>query len=152
MTYRHSAVRSVEAVIGAEIALRPSDPADALERVAEVVRWRQANQPGGSNAGSVFTNPPGDSAGRLIDACGLKTLRHGTACVSPKHANFFQADRHGSADDIKALVDEVRAIVSERRGVDLVPELQMVGFEDVPCPKQRASTLKSRPQLEVQVR
>ena len=62
--------------------------------------WRRANQPGGQNAGSVFTNPPGDSAGRLIDAAGCKGLRVGTAAVSTKHANFFQADAGGSADDV----------------------------------------------------
>ena len=74
--------------------------------------------------------PPGDSAGRLIDSAGLKGVRHGSAAVSEKHANFFQADRHGSADDVKALIDEVRAAVSQREGVDLVPELCLVGFPD----------------------
>jgi UDP-N-acetylmuramate dehydrogenase len=132
--YRRSAVGPSEVVVGAEIILGPCDPGAALEKVAEVVRWRQVNQPGGSNAGSVFTNPAGDSAGRLIEASGLKGMRHGTASVSEKHANFFQADRQGSADDVKALVDEVRALVHERQGVDLVPELRMVGFPDIPFP------------------
>jgi UDP-N-acetylmuramate dehydrogenase len=134
LDYRRSAVGPSEVVVGAEIMLGPCDPAEALEKVAEVVRWRQANQPGGSNAGSVFTNPTGDSAGRLIDASGLKGMRHGSASVSEKHANFFQADRLGSADDVKALVDEVRALVYERQGVDLVPELRMIGFPDTPLP------------------
>ena len=62
--------------------------------------WRRANQPGGPNAGSVFTNPPGDSAGRLIDAAGGKGRRRGTAAVSTKHANFIQADDGGRADDV----------------------------------------------------
>jgi UDP-N-acetylmuramate dehydrogenase len=136
--YRQSSVSSAEVVVGAELALSSCDPEVALEKVAEVVRWRQANQPGGSNAGSVFTNPEGDSAGRLIDASGLKGMRHGTASVSEKHANFFQSDRHGSSDDVKALVDEVRALVYERQGVDLVPELRMVGFPDSPLPLVRA--------------
>ena len=93
------------------------------------MRWRRENQPGGSNAGSVFTNPPGDSAGRLIDAAGLKGHRVGSAHVSPKHANFFQADEGGSADDVLALIEEVQRLVEERMGVRLEPELRLVGFK-----------------------
>jgi len=126
--YRHSSVTNAQVVLGVELKLEPRDPSTALEKVAEVVRWRVANQPGGLNAGSVFKNPPGDSAGRLIDAAGLKGLRIGSAEVSDKHANFFQSDRHGSADDLRALVDEVRRVVRETQGVDLVPELRLVGF------------------------
>ena len=74
-----------------------------------IVRWRRAHQPGGSNAGSVFTNPEGDSAGRLIEAAGLKGFRMGTAHVSEKHANFIQADKDGRADDVHALMAHVRA-------------------------------------------
>ena len=92
------------------------------------MRWRREHQPGGANAGSVFTNPSGDSAGRLIDAAGLKGHRVGSAVVSPKHANFFQADEDGSADDVRALIDEVRRLVEERMGVLLEPELRMIGF------------------------
>ena len=67
---------------------------------AAIVTWRREHQPGGSNAGSVFTNPEGDSAGRLIEAAGLKGYRLGTAHVSEKHANFIQADEDGRADDV----------------------------------------------------
>ena len=80
------------------------------------------------NAGSVFTNPPGDSAGRLIDAAGLKGFRLGSAYVSPKHANFFQADEGGSADDVAALIGEVQRQVESTTGVRLHPELRMIGF------------------------
>ncbi len=59
------------------------------------MRWRREHQPGGANAGSVFTNPPGDSAGRLIDAAGARACGIGTAEVSTKHANFIQADEGG---------------------------------------------------------
>ena len=104
-----------DVVVLAELALASCEPEAALAKVREVVRWRVANQPGGFNAGSVFTNPPGDSAGRLIDAAGLKGMRHGSASVSEKHANFFQADKRGSADDVRALIDEVRAAVSRTR-------------------------------------
>ena len=91
--------------------------------------WRRANQPGGQNAGSVFTNPPGDSAGRLIDAAGLKGLRIGTAEVSPKHANFIQADPDGSADDVYHLISKVRRRVVECFGIVLHCENLLIGFE-----------------------
>jgi len=128
LSYRHSNVAETEVVVSAELRLTPGNR-DASEReIAEIVRWRRKHQPGGQNAGSIFTNPPGDSAGRLIDAAGLKGFRVGSAHVSPKHANFFQADDGGSADDVRALIDEVRRRVLEATGVELVPELRMVGF------------------------
>jgi UDP-N-acetylmuramate dehydrogenase len=111
--------------------LEAGDPATARATIDEIVRWRRANQPGGSNAGSVFTNPPGDSAGRLIEACGLKGTRMGTAEVSTKHANFIQADQGGSADDVRRLIDHVRATVAAATGVTLHTEVQMVGFDDL---------------------
>jgi UDP-N-acetylmuramate dehydrogenase len=98
--------------------------------VSEIVRWRRAHQPGGSNAGSVFTNPLGAAAAELVERCGLKGRRLGTAQVSPKHANFIQADEGGSADDVRRLVDLVRAEVADKAGVELVPELHMAGFAD----------------------
>ena len=95
---------------------------------AEIVRWRREHQPGGQNAGSVFTNPSGDSAGRLVDAAGARGLRLGSAHVSDKHANFIQADPGGSADDVVALIAEVRRRVRAAHGVDLHPEVRLVGF------------------------
>jgi UDP-N-acetylmuramate dehydrogenase len=147
--YRHTSLGAADVVVSAEIALTEAEPDAALERVAEVVRWRKINQPGGSNAGSVFTNPPHDAAGRLVDAAGLKGKRVGSAEVSAKHANFFQADRHGSADDVKALIDHVRGVVSTRLGVELVPELRMVGFPGDPLPEV-VVIAGSHPQLEVE--
>ena len=76
----------------------------------------------------MFTNPPGDSAGRLIDAAGCKGLRVGTAQVSRKHANFIQADENGTAADVVALMAQIQAQVREHSGVDLVPETRLVGF------------------------
>jgi UDP-N-acetylmuramate dehydrogenase len=130
--YRHSDLTATQVVVAARHRLRPGDPTEARRAIDEIVRWRRANQPGGSNAGSVFTNPPGDSAGRLIDACGLKGLRLGTAEVSPKHANFIQADRGGSAADVRALMDLVRSRVAADTGVVLRTEVRMVGFDDEP--------------------
>jgi UDP-N-acetylmuramate dehydrogenase len=129
LSYRHSALGAGEVVLAAEFALAEGDRAASEATIAEIVRWRRENQPGGSNAGSVFTNPPADAAGRLIDAAGLKGHRVGSAHVSTKHANFFQADEGGSADDVRALVLEVQRLVEERTGIRLEPELRMVGFE-----------------------
>jgi UDP-N-acetylmuramate dehydrogenase len=128
-SYRHSTIEAHQVVLWAELQLAPGDRAAAEAEIAEVVRWRREHQPGGQNAGSVFTNPPGDSAGRLIDAVGMKGHRRGSAFVSPKHANFFQADAGGSADDVRALIEEVRQRVEEETGTRLVPELRMIGFD-----------------------
>jgi UDP-N-acetylmuramate dehydrogenase len=130
LTYRHSNVRSTEVVAWAELQLARGDREDSERTISEIVRWRRENQPGGQNAGSIFTNPAGRSAGQLIDGVGLKGFAVGSAHVSPKHANFFQADEGGSADDVRALIFEVRRRVKEATGVDLVPELRMIGFDD----------------------
>lgn len=127
-SYRHSAVGPTDLVVEAEFALRPGDREEGRRTIREIVRWRREHQPGGQNAGSVFTNPPGDSAGRIIDAAGLKGLRIGTATVSEKHANFIQADTGGSADDVYELMLRVKATVAEKMGIDLQPEVRLIGF------------------------
>lgn len=126
--YRCSAVAATEVVVWVEFALAYGERAEAEAQISEIVRWRREHQPGGQNAGSVFTNPPGDSAGRLVEEAGLKGLRVGSATVSAKHANFVQADEAGSADDVMALIQEVRRRVEERTGVRLDTELRLVGF------------------------
>lgn len=130
--YRHSAVRPTQVVVAAEFALVPGDRAEAEAEIAAVVTWRREHQPGGSNAGSVFANPPGDSAGRLIEAAGLRGHRRASAFVSPKHANFFQVDPGGSADDVRALMEEVRTTVENRFGIVLTLENRLIGFESSP--------------------
>ena len=126
--YRRSAVQAHHVVTEAEFDLAPGDREAGRETIREIVRWRREHQPGGQNAGSVFTNPPGDSAGRLIEEAGLKGRRMGTAMVSPKHANFIQAEPDGSADDVYALIRHVRAEVGRQLGVDLHPEVRLIGF------------------------
>lgn len=128
-SYRHSSIAPHQVVLWAELQLAPGDRDAAEAEISEIVRWRREHQPGGQNAGSVFTNPDGDSAGRLIESLGLKGHRRGSAYVSPKHANFFQADEGGSADDVRALIEEVRERVEQETGTRLVPELRMIGFE-----------------------
>ena len=127
--YRRSALSAHHVVVAAELALQPGDPAESLALVEQIVAWRRAHQPGGPNAGSVFTNPPGDSAGRLIDAAGGKGLRVGTAEVSTKHANFIQADAGGRAEDVWRLMAAVRQLVVAAGGPVLQPETHLVGFE-----------------------
>jgi UDP-N-acetylmuramate dehydrogenase len=126
--YRRSAIGASDVVLEAELVGAVGSPEDAGAVIDEIVRWRRENQPGGQNAGSVFTNPPDDSAGRLVDAAGCKGLRVGTAEVSTKHANFIQADAGGSANDVVALIAEVQRRVHDAFGVELHPELRMVGF------------------------
>ncbi len=127
--YRQSLVGPSQIVLFAELALRHGDQGEAEETLREIVRWRRANQPGGPNAGSVFANPPGDSAGRLIDAAGLKGHRIGTASVSTKHANFIQADPDGSADDVYALIRHIQARIADTVGLHLEPENRLIGFD-----------------------
>jgi UDP-N-acetylmuramate dehydrogenase len=125
--YRRSNLRPSDVVCAAEFTVAADAAAACEARVADVVRWRREHQPGGQNAGSVFRNPPGDSAGRLIEAAGLKGLRVGGAVVSEKHANFFQAERGATARDVRELVAEVRRRVAQETGIELVPELHIVG-------------------------
>ena len=121
-------VQARDVVIDATFHLTPADPDTIKARLDEIRHWRQAHQPiGMASAGSVFRNPPGDSAGRLIDAGGLKGTRVGGAVVSDKHANFIVNDRQGSAADIRRLAELVRAEVLARDGVTLEYEVQFVG-------------------------
>ena len=127
-SYRHSTIEAHHLVLSARFRLAEGDPEAGRAELREIVRWRREHQPGGANCGSVFTNPPDDSAGRLIEAAGLKGKRLGTAHVSLKHANFIQADQGGHAEDVANLIDEVAAAVEGALGVHLVAEVRRVGF------------------------
>jgi UDP-N-acetylmuramate dehydrogenase len=126
--YRSSSVGVSQLVVEAELRVAPGEIAEEQAEVAAIVRWRRGHQPGGSNAGSVFTNPPGESAGRLIEEAGLKGFRMGSAHVSEKHANFIQADKGGRADDVQALMEYVRSCVLKKSGVALSTEVRLLGF------------------------
>lgn len=127
--YRRSAIQSHHVVVTAELVLRDGDATTGLDEISEIVRWRREHQPGGQNAGSVFTNPRDDSAGRLIDSCGLKGFRVGAAEISTKHANFIQADPEGSADDVAALMIATIEAVEASTGIRLHPETKLAGFD-----------------------
>ena len=148
--YRRSAVGSTQVVVDATFELRPGDAEGAGEEVAAIVRWRREHQPGGQNAGSVFSNPPGAAAGRLVDEAGCRGLRLGTAEVSTKHANFIQADADGSADDVLALIRLVVERVEASSGITLHPEVRLVGFPPAvrPEPRPRSVPEVSVPEVE----
>ena len=133
LSYRHSNLLRHEVVTAATFSVTRGDRAAARERIADVVRWRREHQPGGPNCGSVFQNPNGDHAARLIEAVGAKGRRRGTASISVKHANFIQADTEGRADDVAALIAEVRDLVEAQTGVALRTEVVFVGFKACRC-------------------
>jgi UDP-N-acetylmuramate dehydrogenase len=117
-----------ELIVDATFRLEPADPETIKGRLDEIRRWRQAHQPLGlPSAGSVFRNPPGDSAGRLIDAAGLKGRRIGGAVVSEKHANFVVNDQKGTATDVRRLMEVVQAEVATQHGVHLAFEVEFLG-------------------------
>lgn len=118
-----------EVVLSGTLRLGRGDPAEITALVDGHQARRRATQPlADQNAGSVFRNPPGDHAGRLVEAAGLKGHRIGTAQVSPLHANFIVTDRGaGRAADVRALGDHVRRTVAERFGIELRYEIAFVG-------------------------
>jgi UDP-N-acetylmuramate dehydrogenase len=107
----------------------PGDGDAARQRIRDLLSRRIATQPLAlPNAGSVFRNPPGDHAARLIEACGLKGFAIGGAQVSVKHANFIVNEKRAArAADIEALIGHVQSVVRERTGVLLEPEVRIVG-------------------------
>jgi UDP-N-acetylmuramate dehydrogenase len=130
--YRTSAFRDGRlrqcVVTGATFALRPAERGAIRARMEEIGKERARTQPvAGRSTGSVFKNPPGDFAGRLIEAAGLKGRRVGGAMVSPEHANFIVNTGDASAADVAALVRLVQAEVAARFGVPLECEIEAVG-------------------------
>ena len=130
--FRSSSLAPQQVVLDATLQLEHGEVDESVRLIGDIVSWRRAHQPGGQNAGSVFVNPvPGEvSAGALIDAAGLRGHRLGTATVSDKHANFIQADDGGRADDVLALMTEVRASVEATSGYRLRSEIRLVGFDE----------------------
>ena len=107
---------------------RSADPELIKTRLDDIRHWRQAHQPLGlPSAGSVFRNPPGESAGRLIEAAGLKGTRIGGAVVSEKHANFIVNDQKGTATDVRRLAERVRSEILARDGIELDFEIEFAG-------------------------
>jgi UDP-N-acetylmuramate dehydrogenase len=129
LRYRHSDLADGEVVVSARFRTVARPREECEEEIRAIIRWRKENQPGGTfNAGSVFKNPAGDAAGRIIDSLGLKGFRVGGASVSGRHANFFVAEPGTRAADVHRLVAEVRRRVREATGIDLEPELRFAGW------------------------
>lgn len=129
--YRHSALKARAdhryLVLLATFTLSPDDPQAIRARMDEFNNYRKRTQPPGASLGSIFKNPPGDYAGRLIEAAGLKGHRIGNAMVSPVHGNFFINDGYATAADYFALIYHVQQRVEEASGVHLELEIELVG-------------------------
>ena len=128
MSYRHTNLAQNDVVSSARFRLQPGVREEIAGRMDEYRHHRSETQPvEAPNAGSMFRNPPGDSAGRLIEAAGLKQLRIGNAEVSNKHANFFLARPGSTAQDVFDLMGRVQMQVERASGVLLIPEVSTVG-------------------------
>jgi UDP-N-acetylmuramate dehydrogenase len=126
--YRDSTLPDGGVVTAAIVRLRPGDPADIRRHMDEAREWRRATQPlAEANCGSVFKNPPGDHAARLVEAAGAKGLAVGGARVSEKHSNFVVAAPGATAKDVYGLITMVQGRVRERFGLELEPEVRLVG-------------------------
>ncbi|MEW6649527.1 MAG: UDP-N-acetylmuramate dehydrogenase [Chloroflexota bacterium] len=122
---KRSAAKAV--ILAAKLKLSPSTPQEVKEKMDEFTARRKQTQPPGASLGSMFKNPPGDYAGRLIEVSGLKGRRVGGVQVSPVHANFFINDESATAMDYYRLIEEVRSQVEEKSGVRLELEIELVG-------------------------
>ena len=132
--YRTSVLKRGEVkaiVLSAELALKNSTKEDVTVKIQQFSAHRKATQPPGASMGSMFKNPPGDYAGRLIESAGLKGTRIGNAEISPLHGNFFINHENTKAEDIRALIELVQKTVKEKEGVELELEVELIGEWDV---------------------
>ena len=128
--YRTSVLKRGEVkaiVLSAELSLKNSTKDEATVKIQQFSAHRKATQPPGASMGSMFKNPNGDYAGKLIEACGLKGTRIANAEISPLHGNFFINHANTRAEDIRALVELVQKTVKEKQGVELELEIEFVG-------------------------
>ena len=126
--YRHCRGRPDEWFAAGHLELESGDAEESLALIRQFLEQRNLTQPTGvASCGSVFRNPPGDYAARLIDTAGLKGFRIGGACVSSKHANFIVNDGSATAADLENLIEKVKALVADAHDVELIPEVQIIG-------------------------
>ncbi len=134
LRYRHSALPPDAVVVRARLRLTPLPPEELAAQMAAYKQWRREHQPVNEpSCGSVFRNPEGDSAGRLIDAAGMKGHRAGRARVSERHANFITVEPGATAADVASVLFDVRDAVARRSGVTLEPEVVLAGFPARPA-------------------
>jgi len=130
-SYRRSELPADAVVVGSTVALEPGEPSEIRALMDEARDWRRRTQPlAEPNCGSVFKNPPGDHAARLIEEAGGKDLAVGGASVSAKHANFIVASEGASAADVVELIRSVQEVVEASSGIRLEPEVHLVGDLD----------------------
>jgi UDP-N-acetylmuramate dehydrogenase len=132
--YRTSVLKRGEldaVVLAAELSVTNSTKEEVTVKIEQFSAHRKATQPPGASMGSMFKNPNGDYAGKLIEASGLKGIRVGNAEISPLHGNFFVNHANTKADDIFALIQLVQKTVKEKQGVDLELEIELIGEWDV---------------------
>jgi len=130
LSYRSSVIKrspGKAVILAALLRLQQGDPAAIEAKMDELVAYRRRTQPPGASMGSMFKNPPGDFAGRLIEAAGLKGLTVGAAQISGVHANFFLNLGKASAADVAALIRQARQAVLDRFGIELELEIEMLG-------------------------
>lgn len=128
--YRTSALKRGEikaAVLSAELTLKNATKEAVSVKIGEFSERRKTSQPPGASLGSMFKNPSGDFAGRLIEAAGLKGTRIGNAEISPIHGNFFVNHGKTNAGDIRALIELVRKTVKDKSGIELELEIELIG-------------------------
>ena len=127
--YRRSGLPSSAVVIGAAVDPGTGDPAEVKRALKDHHAYRKATQPPGTSGGSVFANPPGDHAGRLIEAAGLKGFRQGAARISEHHANWIVTEAGATAADVYGLIQTAQHRVQDQFGVRLRLENRVVGFD-----------------------
>jgi len=128
--YRISALKrgAVKAVVlSATMSLKNATPSEVSAKIVQFGEQRKATQPPGASMGSMFKNPPGDYAGRLIEATGLKGTRIGNAEISPVHGNFFLNHGETKASDVRSLIELAQKTVLEKFGIDLELEVELIG-------------------------
>ncbi len=128
ISYRSARFQFQEWFLGARLRLTRGDAESSVRRIKALLAKRNESQPVGyASCGSVFRNPEGDYAGRLIESCGLKGHRYGGAMVSEKHANFIINTGRANASEIESLIHFVQKIVFKKRGVSLFTEVKIIG-------------------------
>jgi UDP-N-acetylmuramate dehydrogenase len=131
--YRTSRLKRGElvgVVLNARYRVRQAEAKELRARIAEIQATRRATQPSGYSLGSMFANPPGDAAGRLIEQAGLKGFRIGDAEISRLHANFIVNQGKATARDVIALMRHIQEVIAAATGVQLTPEVQLAGRHD----------------------
>jgi UDP-N-acetylmuramate dehydrogenase len=128
IAYRHVSVFPGEYYLAAEFQLKSGSKEESLKKIRNLLKYRADTQPTNEpNCGSVFRNPPGDYAARLIEACGLKGLTIGDATVSTKHANFIINKGQANATEIEALIEKIGKCVFHKFHIRLIPEIRIIG-------------------------